>query len=743
MPKKLTDPRPRYYDSRTGRFLGDSEVYSKTFKQHRINLLKSYSSLMMRRVSPSSTATCIRHLPVCQEPRDQFVVSGLFEFTDIHKYNVWKLDNKGTPPTDVQWEDVCRFFVFHAPGEWPVDETMTLACRHYASRSYPVRMRLRHVIGAEPAELDEWLAHYEQMYKQRLVESFPTRVRQEWPDVQARAMAEAVEIASSLVACPMYGVTQFRLELYGCEIFDGLSGMCVPEYLAHHFARPKGPDPNAIARLICLSDPYIQRLDYSDAAPLLAARDRLAHCHANRAIPAATYAHMHQLLQKTGVRPVDMVGVVEHYKCSMYLVDINGSVFFSVKHEKNGGQSNWASVIGVMFNGHLYPVPRGELSLRRSLVHRLEACSRRIHQAPAVVAAVVEKKWAEGWRTRFLQTLTNKPEDPVLDPALDDLLTDGLAHKYICYTRGRLNVVYDFLVRNGRICQGSLIGGKKGSMTKWQFKKGNRICSQIQTATQLISADQYLECNQDLAKHYDVPFAHKNMGLWFNSLFDGGLKYFDVGGISPDARVNLLAELLPNQSNRCVVCRCALNGCHIDHRIPRSRGGGNDFANLQVLCPACNLEKSDRLLGQCLDGRLFFTSFCMDSLRSELSKSVDAELESWGVPGHRIVRTYNRLEGPYQGVDCNKQYSTCLFKMETRWPQFSLLDRSEPFDGTLGPGYCLPRGVGPVPCRGEWAGPTGPHHRGDPGVLLVRPRHLPVDRPGALPPRCKGGEERV
>ena len=43
--------------------------------------------------------------------------------------------------------------------------------------------------------------------------------------------------------------------------------------------------------------------------------------------------------------------------------------------------------------------------------------------------------------------------------------------------------------------------------------------------------------------------------------------------------------------------------------------------------------------------------------------------------------------GPHWGIDCNKQYSTCLYKMEGRWPQFSLLDRPEPFDGTITPGY--------------------------------------------------------
>ena len=191
---------------------------------------------------------------------------------------------------------------------------------------------------------------------------------------------------------PMYGVSQYRLDLYGCEVFDGLSGMCVPEYLAHHFASPKGPNINAIARLICLSDPYIQRLDHSDAAPLLAARDRIdAHQRLDHAIPAATYTHMHQLLKRTGVRSVDMVGVVEHYKCSMYLVDENGSLFFGVKHDKTekpggGGQSNFAAVIGVTYNGHFYPISRDDGSLRRSISHRLEACPRRLGQAPAVAA---------------------------------------------------------------------------------------------------------------------------------------------------------------------------------------------------------------------------------------------------------------------------------------------------------------------------------------------------------------------
>lgn len=54
-----------------------------------------------------------------------------------------------------------------------------------------------------------------------------------------------------------------------------------------------------------------------------------------------------------------------------------------------------------------------------------------------------------------------------------------------------------------------------------------------------------------------------------------------------------LKEIFNAQKGRCAYCRASLKaGKHVDHIKPLARGGSNDRANIQYLCPPCNLAKN-------------------------------------------------------------------------------------------------------------------------------------------------------
>lgn len=54
-----------------------------------------------------------------------------------------------------------------------------------------------------------------------------------------------------------------------------------------------------------------------------------------------------------------------------------------------------------------------------------------------------------------------------------------------------------------------------------------------------------------------------------------------------------ILALLERQNWKCAACNISIRKRrHIDHVIPLSRGGSNDIANLQGLCPACNCSKN-------------------------------------------------------------------------------------------------------------------------------------------------------
>lgn len=49
------------------------------------------------------------------------------------------------------------------------------------------------------------------------------------------------------------------------------------------------------------------------------------------------------------------------------------------------------------------------------------------------------------------------------------------------------------------------------------------------------------------------------------------------------------------QRNRCAICKTSIaKAYHVDHVMPLARGGRHERANIQLLCPPCNLAKSSR-----------------------------------------------------------------------------------------------------------------------------------------------------
>ena len=56
---------------------------------------------------------------------------------------------------------------------------------------------------------------------------------------------------------------------------------------------------------------------------------------------------------------------------------------------------------------------------------------------------------------------------------------------------------------------------------------------------------------------------------------------------------NVLTTILP----LCSVC-WAVDNLHLDHVVPKSKGGANDYSNYQLLCQPCNSSKNDKEMWQ-------------------------------------------------------------------------------------------------------------------------------------------------
>lgn len=67
-----------------------------------------------------------------------------------------------------------------------------------------------------------------------------------------------------------------------------------------------------------------------------------------------------------------------------------------------------------------------------------------------------------------------------------------------------------------------------------------------------------------------------------------------TSGAAGRVEAAFVRELNQRQRGRCAICRgdLAALGTHLDHIVPLALGGEHAKANLQLLCPRCNLSKS-------------------------------------------------------------------------------------------------------------------------------------------------------
>ena len=74
-----------------------------------------------------------------------------------------------------------------------------------------------------------------------------------------------------------------------------------------------------------------------------------------------------------------------------------------------------------------------------------------------------------------------------------------------------------------------------------------------------------------------------------------------ANGTTPLRRRHL-PDKLEEQQGRCTICGGDIpqgkGANHIDHKIPRSRGGSDDAGNIQAVCARCNRLKGVRTLNE-------------------------------------------------------------------------------------------------------------------------------------------------
>lgn len=83
-----------------------------------------------------------------------------------------------------------------------------------------------------------------------------------------------------------------------------------------------------------------------------------------------------------------------------------------------------------------------------------------------------------------------------------------------------------------------------------------------------------------------------------------------------------------NELSKLLGCELSCNKCGnlddlcIDHKTPISRGGNNNFDNLQILCRKCNSEKGTKTVDEWIKYKKLIHAYnCISHLKDEFKKN--------------------------------------------------------------------------------------------------------------------------
>lgn len=115
-------------------------------------------------------------------------------------------------------------------------------------------------------------------------------------------------------------------------------------------------------------------------------------------------------------------------------------------------------------------------------------------------------------------------------------------------------------------------------------------CKKCRSKTRL----KYVEVNYDTVRRKDNLYRKTPRWALLGRLSSHKREAIKNKANDGTINIKMIYELMYLQFNKCLICDCDItNSYHIDHIKPLSKWGEHSRWNIQLLCPTCNLKKSD------------------------------------------------------------------------------------------------------------------------------------------------------